>query len=76
MPTTPTGCLVTRMRRPFTPAGTISPLARRASSANQRTYCAPMAISPFASASGLPISTVSSFRQSRLVVHQRIMQLP
>jgi hypothetical protein len=48
------------MRRPLTPAGTISPLARRASSANQRTYCAPMAISPLASASGLPISTVRS----------------
>jgi hypothetical protein len=48
------------MRRPLTPAGTISPFARRASSANQRTYCAPMAISPLASASGLPISTVRS----------------
>ena len=33
---------------------------RRASSANQSRYCAPMAISPFASASGFPISSVSN----------------
>jgi len=36
IPTTPTGCLVVRMRRPLVGAGIISPFARRISSANQR----------------------------------------
>jgi hypothetical protein len=35
-----------------------------------------MAISPIASASGLPISTVKSSAKRGLVVHQRVVQLP